>query len=255
MKPITGLALYFGKPGCGKSTLLAKFALDGVKSYPHVYCNSDLNIPGVIRVNRDDIGTYRIDNGLLLIDEGQLSFDNRAWNAFDQKLITYFSMYRHFNMRICIFSQSWDGLDKKLRQLTNEVYYVYKKGIFGRWQSRYYRIPYDIIIPDPKQGGDKVGQIVQGYCKPDFLTRLFSHRIWRPKYYRYFDSFCTYDLPDLPQGYDGFKMIAGQQDEDNAGCDSRRDGGVEPQRLPDSADSPATQPFVSARSRKRRARR
>ncbi len=92
----------------------------------------------------------------------------------------------------------WDGVDRKIRVITDRVYYMYKTPILGRWISKYYRIPYGIIIPDPhsKNSGEKLGDIVQGYCKPGFFQRLFCHRIWRPKYYRYFDS---WEAPKLPK--------------------------------------------------------
>lgn len=231
-KANTGLALYFGLPGCGKTTLLAKLALEGVKKYPNVYCNVHLKIPGVIYINRDDIGQYDISDGLLLFDEAQLGFDNRSWGSFNNSLIKYFSMYRHFNMRICFFSQSWDKLDIKIRQLTSEVYYVYKRKITGWYKSSFYRIPYDIIIPSRDSSGAHIGEIIQGYCKPDFLTRIFAHKIYRKKYYKYFDSFERYPLPPLPQGYDGFS----DQDEYRLTSAVEVGSGVTPPEPADSFD-------------------
>ena len=70
----------------------------------------------------------------------------------------------------------------------------------GRWISSYYRIPYGIIIPDPKKkDGEKLGDIVQGYCKPSIFIRIFSPKLFRPKYYKYFDSWDRPPLPDLPE--------------------------------------------------------
>ena len=61
-----------------------------------------------------------------------------------------------------------------------------------------------IIIPDKKHNADSggLGEIIQGYCKPSILTRtVFARRIYRPKYYRYFDSFMRPYRPELPETY------------------------------------------------------
>lgn len=52
-----------------------------------------------------------------------------------------------------------------------------------------------------------MGEIVEGYSKPSIFQRLFCKRVFRPRYYKYFDSFADFYLPDLPQGYLGYKKI------------------------------------------------
>lgn len=93
----------------------------------------------------------------------------------------------------------WDGVDRKIRVITDRCYYMYKGKLLGKWFSTYYRIPYGIIIPDPKKkDGEKLGEIVQGYCKPPWYVRLFAPRLYRPRYYKYFDSWEAPVLPPLP---------------------------------------------------------
>ena len=194
------VSLYFGLPGCGKTTLCCKMAIDAVKGkkYKNVYCNVNMNVPGVIHIEKDDLGTYQLENGIILFDEATLSFDSRNYKDFAEKFLQFFLLHRHYNIDIVLFSQGWDSTDKRIRQITDRVYYVYK-GIFTRsFISKYYRIPYGIIIPDPKDGGEKLGEIVQGYCKPTFLQRLFSHKVHRRKYYKYFDSWEAPKLIPLP---------------------------------------------------------
>lgn len=203
--------LFFGLPGCGKTTLMASFAYKAVmgKKYDHVYSNVHMSIPGVIYIDNDCIGKYDIYDGLLLIDEATLFADNRAFKEFDKGKLMYFLEHRHFNVDIILFTQQWDGVDRKIRVITDRVYYVYKRGLLGRWFTKYYRIPYGIIIPDPKkaQGGEKLGEIIQGYCKPSFLIRLFSPRIFRPRWYKYFDSWERPALPELPGRYSEYFII------------------------------------------------
>lgn len=192
---------FFGLPGCGKTTLVAYFAIKAIKTnrYSKVYCNVPLAIEGVIYIKNSDIGRYNICDGLVLIDEGTLFADSRRYKDFSQEKVEYFLLHRHYNVDIFIFTQQWDALDKKIRVITDRVFYVYKTRFFGKWITKYYRIPYGIIIPDPKKGGEKLGEIIQGYCKPPLLVRLCAHRIWRPTYYKYFDSWDRPYRPELPQ--------------------------------------------------------
>lgn len=204
------IKLFFGLPGCGKTTLLTKFALDALnkpalrKKYPNVFSNVYLGRGGVfddiIYISHLDLGKYDIRNGLVLIDEATLAFDSRDYKRFSKELVSFFLLHRHYNVDIFLFTQQWDGVDRKIRVITDRVYYVYKGLFTGKWFTKFYRIPYGIIIPDPKQGGEKLGEIVQGYAKPNLLQRMFCSRVFRPKYYRYFDSWEAPSLPALPSG-------------------------------------------------------
>lgn len=199
------ISLFFGLPGCGKTTIMTSIAfreLNSLRSrYKHVYCNVRLTIPGIIYIDNDCIGKYDLRDCLLLIDEATLFADSRAYKEFDKGKLTYFLEHRHFRSDIYLFTQQWDGVDRKIRVITDRVYYVYKPFLTGHWVSKYYRIPYGILIPDKKNSSEKLGEIIQGYCKPSLLTRLFAKRIFRKKYYKYFDSFETPPLPKLPSDY------------------------------------------------------
>ena len=198
------VSLYFGLPGCGKTTMLTKLALDGVRSgvYVNVYTNVALSVPGVTIIDNECIGQFELRDCLLLIDEATLFADSRAYKSFDKGKLEYFLEHRHRNADIVLFTQQWDGVDRKIRVITDRVYYIKKGLLLGKWFSSCYRIPYDIIIPDPKKNnGEKLGEIVQGYCKPPLLVRLFSKKIYRPKYYPYFNSWELVELPPLPEKY------------------------------------------------------
>lgn len=200
------ISLYFGLPGQGKTTILAKHALEYIKQkrYKNVYSNIPLSISGVTFIDNDCIGQYDLSDCVLLIDEGTLFADSRDFKSFGADKVYYFMMHRHFNCDIEIFVQQWDALDRKIRCITDRVYYVYKRGLLSRWVTRYYQIPYGIIIPDGKSDSQKLGEIIQGYCKPHWLVRLFAPRVWRFKYYKYFDSWEHKTLPSLPSRYKPF---------------------------------------------------
>ena len=198
------VSLFFGLPGAGKTTILVYQALKAVKSgkYRHVYSNVRVGVFGVTYIDNSCIGKYNLSDCLILIDEATLFADSRAYKEFDKGKLTYFLEHRHYNADIMLFTQQWDGVDRKIRVITDRVYYVYKGALLGSWFSRYYRIPYGIIIPNPKKDqGEKLGDIVQGYCKPNIIIRLFSPWIFRPLYYKYFDSWERPELDRLPDKY------------------------------------------------------
>lgn len=197
------VSLYFGLPGCGKTTMLSALALKGVKDkrYQYVFSNVRLNIPGVTYIDNDCIGKYELRDCLLLIDEATLFADSRDYKQFSKTRMEYFLEHRHRNADIILFTQQWDGVDRKIRVITDRVYYVFKPLLLGHWLTKCWKIPYGILFPDPKKSGDKLGEIVQGYSKPNIFVRLCAVRLWRPRYYKYFDSWELKPLPDLPVSY------------------------------------------------------
>lgn len=197
------VSLYFGLPGAGKTTVMCKTMYKAVRSrrYKNVYCNVFTSIPGVTYIDNDCIGKYDLSDCLLCIDEATLFADSRAYKSFSQDKISYFLYHRHYNADIVLFTQQWDGVDRKIRVITDRVYYIYKGVFLGRWITRGYRVPYGIIIPDKKSEAEKLGEIVQGYCKPGLFMRLFGLWVFRPRYYKYFDSWDRPPLPPLPEVY------------------------------------------------------
>lgn len=197
------ISLYFGLPGCGKTTLLAAKAKKALRKGLKVYGNVPLALNGYTRIDNDCVGKYMLEDCLILIDEGTLFANSRNYKNFSDSMTSFFLLHRHYRADIIIFTQQWDGLDKRIRVITDRVYYVYKTVLSGRWITRYYRIPYGIIIPDPKKSdSEKLGEIVQGYCKPGLIKRILTGgRLFRPRYYRYFDSWDAPILDPLPDQY------------------------------------------------------
>lgn len=205
------ISLFFGLPGCGKTTLMTYHALKAVRSkkYENIYCNVRISVPGVTYIDNNCIGKYDLHDGLILIDEATIFADSRDFKSFGKDKVEYFLLHRHFNVDVNLYCQQWDAVDRKIRTITDRVYYVYKGKILGWWLTSYYRIPYGIIIPDPnKSTGEKLGDIVQGYAKPNIFVRIFcTKRLYRPKYYKYFDSWEKPYRPSLPTVYKEFTHV------------------------------------------------
>lgn len=191
---------YFGLPGCGKTTTLAMLAYKARCSgkYKYIYTNVDLMIDGVTYVPFDVLGKYELRDCLFLVDEAAIFCGDRDYKNFSKEKLKEFMMHRHKDCDIVLFSQEASGVDKKIRSITDRMYYV-KKGIFlGKWITNIYRIPYDVMFPE---SGDNLGDILMGYKKPSILSRLFARRMYRPKYYQYFDSWQSDVLEPLPSEY------------------------------------------------------
>lgn len=194
---------YFGLPGCGKTTTLTYLAKKAISSgkYKIVAGNVHLALHGYVYIPYDLFGKYDISDAFYLIDEAMVEAGDRDYKNFEKCKLEMFVMHRHYNMDIVLFSQEADGIDKKIRSITDRMYYV-KKGFFtGKWISNIYRIPYKILWPDSKTAGENVGKIIMGYVKPNLLVWIFAKRLYRPPYYRYFDSWERKKLPQLPKQY------------------------------------------------------
>ena len=128
------VSLYFGLPGCGKTTHLVYQAIKAVKSkrYQNVYTNVRIKVPGVTYIDNECIGVFDLSNCLLLIDEATLFADSRAYKSFDKSKLEYFLTHRHYNADICLYTQQWDGVDRKIRVITDRVYYIYKGFFTGK---------------------------------------------------------------------------------------------------------------------------
>ncbi len=192
------ISLYFGKPGSGKSTLLTKFAIRElrkinrdnynifkrlfIKKSKYDYVLSNLDIIGCVRVDFNDLADYRFKNCLILLDEITLDADSRDYKSFSKGHKYFFIMHRHYRNDIILFTQVYNRFDKTIRDIVDRCYYVRKFLCF----SNYLRIPNSIVIPE------ETGEILQGYKYPKLWERILSTKwIFRPLYYKYFDSYVS----------------------------------------------------------------
>lgn len=188
------ITCFFGLPGCGKSTLLAKIAQKelqrirkGKSKYTRVLSN--YFIKGCQRLEFADIGVVDMTGSLLLIDEISLDADSRDYKSFSHHLKQFFILHRHYGVDIVYATQQYDGVDRKIRELTHNLYYMKKIGPLTYATTIFRKIT---ISED--------SEIKMGYVFPSLLKILTDLKntmviCWRPRYYKYFDSF---DAPALP---------------------------------------------------------
>ena len=141
------VSLYFGLPGAGKTTMMVYLALKGIKSqrYRYIYCNVHIAVPGVTYIDNECIGKYDLSDCLILVDEATLFADSRDFKNFGKDKLTYFLEHRHYNADIILFTQQWDGVDRKIRVITDRVFYVYKGKLLGRWFTRCYSFSWELL--------------------------------------------------------------------------------------------------------------
>lgn len=193
---------YFGLPGSGKTTFLTMLAQKELKRikrrekrgkphYDKVLTNFDCD--GCYKVDFKDIGTYDIQNCLILLDEITLDADSRDFKIFSKSSKQGFLYHRHYFNDIVYFTQDWSAVDKKIRDITHTLYYVRKPllwpfSCFSRAKRIYRTIEINEYTKD----------IINGYRFPKFFELLLGlfgiirlgRLCFRPKWYKYFDSFC-----------------------------------------------------------------
>lgn len=183
----------FAPPGAGKTTTvvyLTRLANMLRKKNPNlnIYCTEELKDIPYYYIDKDDIGKYEMNNGILLIDEASILFNNRKFMSQNQ--IEFFKKHRHRKLEIWIFSQDNNDVEITLRRLCNNFYYLKK--------SLLYPINKTIVMKKIKKGLEidkNTRQVIDGY---DFV-KFSTYRIWARPNWRYFDSF-EYDLlPELPK--------------------------------------------------------
>ncbi|MBE6148635.1 MAG: hypothetical protein E7167_04020 [Firmicutes bacterium] len=176
---------YFGVPGVGKSTILVREYKKNRRKYDHIY-SINIQIKGVPLITKEDLEKYKFKNTLILWDEITMDADNREFKSFSHDLRDFFILHRHLGCDIVYATQNFENVDKKVRDLTSELWYMSKSVIplFKNFTSakRIYR---KINI------NEFTSDLTLGYRFCNFLESIFVSNFklcFRPFYYRYFDT-------------------------------------------------------------------
>lgn len=167
----------FGLPAAGKSTYLAyrakKAQRKGIKVYSNYY------IDGCYTLDFEALGKNDYSDCLMLIDEISLLADSRDWKQFNSDLKYFITNHRHYNVHLVYCSQSFRDCDVKIRNCTEQLYQI-TRSVFGF--SRIRRV-------------SKVMGVSDGNFQEYYELSGFGKFIFRPKYYKFFDSFVRRPLP------------------------------------------------------------
>lgn len=177
----------FGLPGSGKTLLLSKIAYDLInglnvnknifvkkhcKKCTKVYTNFPCD--GAYKLDFEKLGYSYFHDCVILIDEIQLMADSRNFKNFGENLKQFFSLHRHYNIDIIYASQSYANCDKRIRDLTDHLYYI------DDWYFNIMRVR-EIISYFSVQNGS----INEGY---DYTNAWSTVYFFRKKFYHYADT-------------------------------------------------------------------
>lgn len=189
------ISAIFGLPGSGKSLLLSYISFKAIQGkninfhglylstakYARVYTNFPCE--GAYKLDFDSLGHCEYSNCLMLIDEIQLFADSRNFKNFGDNLKYFFSMHRHDNIDIVYASQSFDNVDKRIRSLTDRLYYV-DKWYFNCIRVRQIQSYFDVSH----------GSINEGY---QYCSGFNTCYFYAPRLYKYNDTWAKIGKPEL----------------------------------------------------------
>lgn len=185
----------FGSPGTGKTTVLAMLSKQLRKR--GYTCFSNVEIEGCYLYNDLDVGKYSFKSPTkkqcVFCDEAGIIYNNRS--AFqkngimsDEDRVYYWKRVRHDceeggkNIFVMI-SQSWNDIDKKIRDLSTSYFHLKKFGPLTVIRPIYKKCDIDDQTHEPTD-----------YFTIDFF---WNYKFcWRPAYYKMFDSFEMKHLPN-----------------------------------------------------------
>lgn len=182
---------YFGVPGAGKSTILVKEYRKRRKKYKHYY-TLNIDIKGCERITKEVLEKYVIYDSLILWDEITMDADNREFKTFSKELRDFFILHRHLGCDIIYVTQNFENVDKKIRDLTSELWYMSKSIVplmnqFTSAKRIYRKININEFTSD----------LTLGYRFCTFIESIFASNFilcYRRRYYKYFDSYDTLGL-------------------------------------------------------------
>ena len=184
---------YFGVPGVGKSTVLVREYKKNKRRYDHIY-TINIQIKGVEMISMHDLEKYKFRNTLILWDEITMDADNRSFKSFSSDLRDFFILHRHLGCDIIYATQNFENVDKKVRDLTSELWYMSKSvEPFLKLFTTSKRIYRQINI------NEHTSELTLGYRFCNFLESIFVSNfklVLRPLYYKYFDTHDELSLKD-----------------------------------------------------------
>lgn len=176
---------YFGVPGVGKTTTLVKEYRKNRKKYKNIY-TVNVDIKGCKRITKEDFRKYQFEDSLILWDEITIDYDNRDFKNFTKEDKESWLLHRHMGLDIIYATQNYENVDKKIKDITLELWYMSKSVVpiiseFTTCKKIYRTININ----------ENTSELTLGYRFCNLLESFFVSNfkiIFRRKYYKYFDS-------------------------------------------------------------------
>ena len=173
-KPPNKFTQVFAPPGTGKTTLAAKLVRDCTLANKPIYSN--VPIIGAYQLDLKDLGKYLLEDCVVIIDEAGSELSNRNWmHNLSEAQIRFLKKHRHYGVDLYLFSQAYNDVDNKFRELTTLIVMLKKSKIPFKINGIAIRKTVDLIN----------GQIVE-YFEID-KESCFS--FYTPKLWAYFNSY------------------------------------------------------------------
>ena len=173
-KPPNKFVQVFAPPGVGKTTLAAKIVRECTKKGEIVYSN--VPIIHAQKFDMKDLGKYMFRHCTLIIDEAGTQVGNRNWqHNLDNKQIEFLKKHRHYDVDIYLFSQAYNDVDNKFRELTTQLLMLKKS-----------KLPFYVYAMSIQKTMDLInGQIVEFFE----WDKADSFRYFIPNAWAYFNSY------------------------------------------------------------------
>lgn len=184
-KPPNKFVQIFCPPGGGKTSLAAKIVREAQYSGRNVYSN--VPIIGAKKIDiKKDMGKYLLEDCDLIIDEAGSELSNRNWmKNLNDAQIRFLKKHRHYGVNIYLFSQAYNDVDNKFRELTTLIVMLKKS-----------KIPFKINGIAIKKTVDLVnGQIVEFFeIDKENCFSFYTPKLWA--YFNSYDKTENYEIKD-----------------------------------------------------------
>lgn len=179
-RPGNVFAQIFAPPGTGKTTLAAKIVKEANLQGKKIYSNVPIISATVFDIK--DLGKYDFSNSIIILDEAGIKLGNRSWHTnLNDNQIEALKLHRHDNIDIYLFSQSYDDVDKKFRELTTTLLMLKKS-----------KLPFFVYALAIRKTMQLInGQIVQFFE----VDKANCFRFFVVDKWAYFNSYQSKNLP------------------------------------------------------------
>ena len=222
------ITIYFGLPRSGKSTLIMRDIYKAKKyqekifkkakrkkkskkwylknnPYDCFYTNVDNTLcPSFLTKGLGSEWVYP-ERSLVCIDEAGIEYNSRKTLSLPQSTIEYLKLHGHYKTDIKFYSQTWEDIDVTIRRLAERYYYIKRCGPFTLVR----RIKRVIMINDEKQilDGFEFYHWWLRFLPFPFNVKDAIQLVFRPPYYKYFDSYSKMNVLERDYNLDKQKNV------------------------------------------------